>query len=84
MGRLPSIEFPSGLTLTGQKPIYGSVNVTGYLPSQIIPAHEGLKLFSTNAAMQLIIPLSEEFKVVNNKWLEWEISQLQVKYNKLI
>ncbi|KAK9300686.1 hypothetical protein QLX08_006719 [Tetragonisca angustula] len=48
LGRLPSIEFPSGLIL-----------------------------FSTNAAMQLIIPLSEEFKVVNNKWLEWEISQLQ-------
>lgn len=29
--------------------------------------------------MQLIIPPSEELKIINSKWLEWEISQLQVK-----
>lgn len=49
----------------------------GRLPS--IELSSGLVLFSTNAAMQLIIPPSEESKIINSKWLEWEISQLQVK-----
>lgn len=49
----------------------------GRLPS--IELSSGLVLFSTNAAMQLIISPSEESKIINNKWLEWEISQLQVK-----
>lgn len=47
----------------------------GRLPS--IELSSGLVLFSTNAAMQLIIPPSEELKIINSKWLEWEISQLQ-------
>lgn len=53
------------------------------LPS--IELSSGLVLFSTNAAMQLIVPSSsQESKILNNKWLEWEISQLQVKNNKLV
>lgn len=57
------------------KTVQPKASFLGYLPSIEFPS--GLILFSTNAAMQFIIPSSEEFKVVNNKWLEWEISQLQ-------
>ncbi|XP_076664866.1 methionyl-tRNA synthetase 1 isoform X3 [Andrena cerasifolii] len=47
----------------------------GRLPS--IELSSGCVLFSTSAAMQLLVPPSEESKIINNKWLEWDISQLQ-------
>lgn len=53
----------------------------GRLPS--IELSSGSVLFSTSAAMQLLVPPSEESKILNNKWLEWDISQLQVNIKKL-
>ncbi|OAD60119.1 Methionine--tRNA ligase, cytoplasmic [Eufriesea mexicana] len=57
------------------KTVQAKVSFLGRLPS--IELSSGLVLFSTNAAMQLIAPSSEELTFINNKWLEWEISQLQ-------
>lgn len=48
----------------------------GRLPT--IELSSGSVLFSTNAVMQLLLPSSEESQTVNNRWLEWDISQLQV------
>ncbi|XP_076302634.1 methionyl-tRNA synthetase 1 [Lasioglossum baleicum] len=57
------------------KTVKPKASFLGRLPS--IELSSGLVLFSTNAAMQLIAPSSEEITLTNNKWLEWEISQLQ-------
>ncbi|CAL7944853.1 unnamed protein product [Xylocopa violacea] len=57
------------------KTVHPKVSFLGRLPSVELPS--GLTLFSTNAALQLLVPPPEESKVVTNKWLEWEISQLQ-------
>ncbi|XP_033314964.1 methionyl-tRNA synthetase 1 isoform X1 [Bombus vancouverensis nearcticus] len=58
------------------KTVQPKVGFLSRLPS--IELSSGLVLFSTNAAMQLIVPSSsQESKLLNNKWLEWEISRLQ-------
>ncbi|XP_076766994.1 methionyl-tRNA synthetase 1 [Xylocopa sonorina] len=57
------------------KTVHPKGSFLGRLPSVELPS--GLMLFSTNAALQLLVPPPEELKVVSNKWLEWEVSQLQ-------
>ncbi|KOC69527.1 Methionine--tRNA ligase, cytoplasmic [Habropoda laboriosa] len=57
------------------KTVQPKVSFLGRLP--FIELSSGLVLFSTNAAMQLLVSSPEDSKVVTNKWLEWEASQLQ-------
>ncbi|XP_076293983.1 methionine--tRNA ligase, cytoplasmic-like [Lasioglossum baleicum] len=57
------------------KTVEPSASFLGRLPA--IELSCGSVLFSTSAAMQLLVLLPEESKIVNNKWLEWDISQLQ-------
>ncbi|XP_012281975.1 methionine--tRNA ligase, cytoplasmic [Orussus abietinus] len=47
----------------------------GRLPILNLPS--GVSLFSTSAAVQLLVPSTEEFSILANRWLEWDISQLQ-------
>ncbi|XP_076178929.1 methionyl-tRNA synthetase 1 [Ptiloglossa arizonensis] len=57
------------------KTIQPNASFLGRLPT--IELSSGSVLFSTNAVMQLLLPSSEESQTVNNRWLEWDISQLQ-------
>ncbi|KAK2583490.1 hypothetical protein KPH14_009453 [Odynerus spinipes] len=43
----------------------------------ILELPTGSKIFSTSAGMQYLAASSEEYEIMNNKWLEWDISQLQ-------
>ncbi|XP_076249533.1 methionyl-tRNA synthetase 1 [Calliopsis andreniformis] len=64
------------------KTVQPNESFLGRLPT--IELSSGSVLFSTNAGMQLLVPPSEESKITNNKWLEWDITQLQpaiVYYN---
>ncbi|XP_043674180.1 methionine--tRNA ligase, cytoplasmic [Vespula pensylvanica] len=47
----------------------------GRLPVLELPT--GSKIFSISAGMQLLAAPSEEDEVIINKWLEWDVSQLQ-------
>lgn len=47
----------------------------GRLPTVQLPS--GSVLFSTGAIMQLLAPVDDKSNILNNKWLEWDISQLQ-------
>ncbi|XP_072745898.1 methionine--tRNA ligase, cytoplasmic [Anoplolepis gracilipes] len=47
----------------------------GRLPTLTIPS--GLSLFSVSSALRFLLPVPKELEVLNNRWLEWEISQLQ-------
>ncbi|XP_011262093.1 methionine--tRNA ligase, cytoplasmic isoform X2 [Camponotus floridanus] len=49
--------------------------VLGRLPTLTVSS--GLSLFSVSSALRLLLPISKELEVLNNRWLEWEISQLQ-------
>ncbi|XP_076618591.1 methionyl-tRNA synthetase 1 [Colletes latitarsis] len=57
------------------KTIQPNETLLGRLPT--IELSSGSVLFSTNSAMQFLVPPSEDSKIVNNKWLEWDITQLQ-------
>ncbi|CAK9805078.1 Methionine--tRNA ligase, cytoplasmic [Anthophora plagiata] len=57
------------------KTVEPKVSCLGHLP--FIELSSGIVLFSTNATMQLLVSSPEDSKVVTNKWLEWEASQLQ-------
>ncbi|XP_020291660.1 methionine--tRNA ligase, cytoplasmic isoform X2 [Pseudomyrmex gracilis] len=47
----------------------------GRLPT--LTTSSGSSLFSVSSALQLLLPVPKDLEVSNNKWLEWEISQLQ-------
>ncbi|XP_070163017.1 methionine--tRNA ligase, cytoplasmic [Polyergus mexicanus] len=47
----------------------------GRLPTLTIPS--GLSLFSISSALRFLLPIPKELEVLNNRWLEWEVSQLQ-------
>ncbi|XP_015586892.1 methionine--tRNA ligase, cytoplasmic isoform X2 [Cephus cinctus] len=47
----------------------------GRLPVLELPS--GIRIFSISAAVQFLVPMGEEFSIHINKWLEWDISQLQ-------
>ncbi|XP_011175606.1 methionine--tRNA ligase, cytoplasmic [Solenopsis invicta] len=49
--------------------------VLGRLPTLTTPS--GLSLFSVSAALRLLLPEPKDLEVSNDRWLEWEISQLQ-------
>ncbi|XP_029666465.1 methionine--tRNA ligase, cytoplasmic [Formica exsecta] len=49
--------------------------VLGRLPTLTIPS--GLSLFSISSALRFLLPVPKELEVLNNRWLEWEVSQLQ-------
>ncbi|KMQ99403.1 methionyl-trna cytoplasmic [Lasius niger] len=49
--------------------------VLGRLPTLTLPS--GTSLFSVSSALRLLLPVPKELEVLNNRWLEWEISQLQ-------
>ncbi|XP_012534645.1 methionine--tRNA ligase, cytoplasmic [Monomorium pharaonis] len=49
--------------------------VLGRLPTLSTPS--GLSLFSVSAALRLILPEPEDLEASIDRWLEWEISQLQ-------
>ncbi|XP_014475977.1 PREDICTED: methionine--tRNA ligase, cytoplasmic isoform X2 [Dinoponera quadriceps] len=51
------------------------VEPKGRLPTLTTPS--GLSLFSVSSALRLLLPVAAELEILNNKWLEWEISQLQ-------
>ena len=57
------------------KTVQPKVSFLGRLPAVELPS--GLVLFSTSAAMQLLVPPPKESNALNNKWLEWDISKLQ-------
>jgi len=50
----------------------------GRLPRLILPSE--LSLFSISSALRFLLPISEQLEILNNRWLEWEISQLQVQF----
>ncbi|XP_046604889.1 methionine--tRNA ligase, cytoplasmic isoform X1 [Neodiprion virginianus] len=74
-----ALKLIIGLKLAQQSVEINTVScrdaVLGYLPSLQLPS--GSSLFSTSAALQFLIPTPEESSVLINKWLEWDISQLQ-------
>ncbi|XP_067213985.1 methionine--tRNA ligase, cytoplasmic [Linepithema humile] len=37
----------------------------------------GLSLFSISSALRFLLPVPKQLEVLNDRWLEWEISQLQ-------
>ncbi|XP_020708517.2 methionine--tRNA ligase, cytoplasmic isoform X2 [Athalia rosae] len=47
----------------------------GRLPLLQIPS--GTNLFGTSAALQFLVPTEDSSSILINKWLEWDISQLQ-------
>lgn len=47
------------------------------LPTLTTPS--GLSLFSVSSALHLLLPVPKESEILNDRWLEWEISQLQVR-----
>ncbi|XP_050446972.1 methionine--tRNA ligase, cytoplasmic [Cataglyphis hispanica] len=49
--------------------------VLGRLPTLTIPSE--LSLFSISSALRFLLPVPKELEVLNNRWLEWEVSQLQ-------
>ncbi|KAL6441398.1 hypothetical protein ACFW04_003548 [Cataglyphis niger] len=49
--------------------------VLGRLPTLTIPS--GLSLFSISSALRFLLSVPKELEVLNNRWLEWEVSQLQ-------
>ena len=53
-----------------------SETLLGRLPTLELPC--GTRLFSWSAALQYLAPSSDEFDVLVTKWLEWDITQLQV------
>lgn len=50
----------------------------GRLPTLTTPS--GLSLFSISSALRLLLPVPKQLEVLNDRWLEWEISQLQVQF----
>jgi len=52
--------------------------VLGRLPTLTTPT--GLSLFSVSSALRFLLPVPKELEVLNDRWLEWEISQLQVSF----
>jgi len=50
----------------------------GRLPTLTTPS--GLSLFSVSSALRLLLSVPKESEVLNDRWLEWEISQLQVSF----
>ncbi|XP_053976451.1 methionine--tRNA ligase, cytoplasmic [Hylaeus volcanicus] len=57
------------------KTVQPNASFLGRLPTIELPS--GSVLFSTNAAMQFLVPPSEGSLIINNRWLEWDISRLQ-------
>nr|XP_003702412.1 PREDICTED: methionine--tRNA ligase, cytoplasmic [Megachile rotundata]XP_012138592.1 PREDICTED: methionine--tRNA ligase, cytoplasmic [Megachile rotundata] len=57
------------------KTVQPKASFLGRLPTVELPS--GLVLFSTNAALQLLVPPSKDSNILINKWLEWDISKLQ-------
>lgn len=49
--------------------------ILGRLPTLTLPS--GVSLFSVSSALRLLLSVPKELEVLNNRWLEWEISQLQ-------
>ncbi|XP_077270556.1 methionyl-tRNA synthetase 1 isoform X1 [Temnothorax americanus] len=47
----------------------------GRLPTLTTPS--GVSLFSVSSALRFLLPVPKESEVLNDRWLEWEISQLQ-------
>ncbi|KAL0105250.1 hypothetical protein PUN28_016717 [Cardiocondyla obscurior] len=52
-----------------------SDSTLGRLPTLTVPS--GLSLFSISSALQFLLPVSKESELLTDRWLEWEISQLQ-------
>ena len=50
----------------------------GRLPTLTIST--GLSLFSVSSALRFLLSVPKELEVLNDRWLEWEISQLQVLF----
>jgi len=50
----------------------------GRLPT--LRASPELSLFSVSSALSFLLYIRKESEVLNDRWLEWEITQLQV-YN---
>lgn len=38
----------------------------------------GLSLFSVSSALRFLLSVPKESEILNDRWLEWEISELQV------
>lgn len=49
--------------------------VLGRLPTLTF---QDVTLFSVSAALCYLLPVPKEMEIFNDRWLEWEISQLQV------
>lgn len=52
--------------------------VLGRLPT--LTMSSGLSLFSVSSALRFLLSVSKESEILNDRWLEWEISQLQVSF----
>ncbi|KAG7204594.1 hypothetical protein KM043_005013 [Ampulex compressa] len=57
------------------KTVHTNESFLGRLPALELPS--GSTIFSTSAGMQFLAPTSKEMEISINKWLEWDITQLQ-------
>lgn len=76
---------PNALKLIiAAKLIQQSITINMAVPNEtplcrfpILELPSGSKISSTSAGMQYLAASAEEYDIINNKWLEWDISQLQ-------